>query len=169
MDIAEKVCRNTPPIPREVCLRAINVDALRQFNDRQSKIAQAHAKPLPGAAGDAFLSKDLNVNGRKIQRIFPQHIRALQAVESPLLLMGQQKNAEFSEAQQAELCFIITTPPRELGKLLDEAGPSGLKDAADKTVNGQWDAAEIDSCVMLAISQFAKHIQTKVRIAGEAA
>lgn len=144
-------------------------EPLIRYRARQSCISKAMAKPLPGAAEDAFLSKELKVNGRKVFKIFPSHIRALQAVQSPILSMGHETGLkEFTEAQQNYLCFIMTTAPRELATILDSEGAEKLRKLADEKINGVWEAAEIEMCVLLSISQYAKHMQTRIKIAGEA-
>lgn len=148
---------------------------LIEFRARQCKIREAMAVPLPGAAGDALLEKELRVSGRKVYKIFPAHILALQAVDSPILKMGREASekgrseSDLNEQQQWDLCFIITTDPKTIRKMVNEVGGAGISSAAEKAIDGVWDAAEIQATCAVAMSQYAKHVQTFVKLTGEAA
>ena len=148
--------------------------AFLKFRSNQSCIAKAQSKPLPGAAADAFISKEMRINGRKIFRVFPSHVKALQALDSPLLKMGETATKEktasgdFNETQQLELCYVFTSEPKELRLKLEKFGVEKLKSEAAE-FDGVWDAAEIQATCIAAISQYAKHIQTNVKLIQEAA
>lgn len=169
-----KRLQNKELISREVAVAHVNVPLFLQWKGRQSCIAKAQAKPLPGAAGDAFISKEMKIAGRKIFRVFPSHVKALQALGSPLLKMGEQaskdKNStgDFNETQQLELCYVFTSEPKELRQKLEKFGVEKLKSEAAE-FDGVWDAAEIQATCIAAISQYAKHIQTNVKLIQEAA
>lgn len=174
LNIVDRSIKGTPEEIREIALKHANHRLFFEWKGRQSCISKAQAKPLPGAAGDAFISKEMTVGNRKIFRVFPSHIKALQALESPLLKMGEQaakdktSSGDFSETQQLELCYVFTSEPKSLRQKLEKFGVQKLRDEAGE-FEGVWDAAEIQATCIAAISQYAKHIQTNVKLIQEAA
>lgn len=140
----------------------------------QECIREAMSKPLPGAAADALINGALKVNGRMVYEVVPTHIKCLQALNSPLLQMGQQAaeskdksaNADLTEEQQWELCYIFTTPPRELRKTLKERGVSILRSQAEDFWADK-NAAEINVTIAAILNQYGRHFQTTVKFAAE--
>lgn len=147
-----------------------------EYHQRQSCIGEAMSKPLPGAAADAMINGCLKVNGRKIYEVVPTHIKCLQAVDSPILKLGQaalddkNKSADgnFTDEEEWELCYIFTTPPRELRLLLKESGPTKLKAEAERLwADGSASASEITMTVYGAFNQYARHFQTTAKFEDE--
>lgn len=147
--------------------------AFFEFRGRQVCIRQAMQKPLPGASADAFLNGALKVDGRTVHEVVPAHIEALQKLDSPLLRMGEQAaqsegktaKAEISEEAAWHLCFIFTTPPRELRKL-----NKGTKEAMQEKAESEWEsksAATINITVAAIVNQYLRHIKTSVKFAAE--
>ena len=173
MELAEKICRNTPPIPRDVCLRAINLNVLKDHHARQSCIRQAMAKPLPGAAGDAFLKGAVTVDAFTIYEVMPIHLKCLQLVNSPMLDLvtsavadGASAKREFEFSDEWQLCYIFTenpevlydTPKAKLAELIQTSAKAKFRAANSALVNGICSAI---------VKQFERHIATTVRFAGE--
>ena len=180
MTLDEKICRNTTPIPREVCLRAVNLNVLKDHHARQSCIRQAMAKPLPGAAGDAFLKGAITIgeNGCEyiIHEVLVIHKKCLQAIDSPLLKMtpngvdesGKQKISvpEFDCQDEWNICYIFTenpdvffeTPKTKLPELIASNAKSKFKTVNSSYING------ICSAVM---KQFERHVETNARFESQ--
>ena len=148
--------------------------AFHAHRARQSCIEAAQRTPLPGPAGDAFTTGAMTVNGRRVYQVVPTHFRCLQAVESPLLKLYEQAagsgaaKKDFSESAEWEVCYIFTTPPRELRKLLESKGAVALKEAAEELVADKWTGAEINTTVLAAVAQIAEHHKTTVSFEAEA-
>ena len=157
----------------------------------QECIREAMSKPLPGAAADALINGALKVNGRMVYEVVPTHIKCLQALNSPLLQMGQQaaeskdktSNADLTEGQQWELCYIFTTPPREMRLILrgvipnsseqsiwrngiGKTGAAFLKSEAERIWSDK-SAAEINVTIAAILNQYGRHFQTTVKFAAE--
>lgn len=159
-------------VSRNVVNRAVFIE----HKKRQSCIGQALSRPLPGASADAFINGALKVNGRNIYEVVPTHIKCLQAVDSPLLKMGQEaaasadkkSDADFEENEQWELCYIFTQEPKQLRKNLKELGVGFIKKEAEKLVDeGGWNAAEISTTVMACIAQYVRHFQATLKFSQE--
>jgi len=101
------------------------LEVLRRRNARQSCIKEAMAKPLPGAAGDAFLRGSVEVGEElkfQVHGVFPITHLALQAIESPLLKLvgnaaskpGEKAGMEFTLEDEWRVCFIFTEHPASL-------------------------------------------------------
>ena len=145
------------------------------WKKRQAAIPVAMCKPLPGAAGDAFTKGTMRVNGRVIYHVVPVHFRALQAVDSPLLKLYARANStdgkaheEFGESAEWEICYIFTTPPKQLRKMLEDGGAEAIKKAAEETIDGEWTGAEINVTVLGAVAQIHEHAKTTVAFEAEA-
>jgi hypothetical protein len=173
MTLDEKICRNTAPIPREVCLRAVNLNVLKDHHARQSCIRQAMAKPLPGAAGDAFLRGAVTVDAYTIYEVMPIHLKCLQLVNSPMLDLvtsavqdGATAKREFECDDEFQLCYIFTenpevlydTPKSKLEELIQTSAKAKFRTANSALVNGICSAI---------VKQFERHIATTVRFASE--
>jgi hypothetical protein len=144
-----------------------------KFNKRQCQIAKAMQKPLPGASAD-LVNGNLTVAGATVYEVVPTHIKAMQAVDSPLLKAGKsamesddkKSDADFEEEQAWELCYIFTTPPRDLRLLLKNGGVAKLRQAAAET----WEirtAAQINVTLSAIVNQYARHFQTTAKFAQE--
>jgi hypothetical protein len=144
------------------------------YKGRQDCIRKAMQKPLPGAAGDAMLAQTLTVDGAKIYEVVPTHIKCLQALDSPLLKMGEmavesaekKANWDFTEEQQWEICYLFTTEPKKLRQYLKDLGAEFLRKSAEENWDGK-EAALIQMTVTGAIVQYARHVQTTVKFASE--
>jgi len=175
--IVDRSLKGTPEQIRETALRNVNWTLWKTWKGNQCRIREAMAKPLPGAAGDAFISTEMRVAGRKIFRVFPSHVKALQALNSPILKMAEQAAksdekksvGDFTETECMELCYVFVSEPKELRQKLEKFGVEKLKSEAVEMIDGIWDAAEIQSTCVAAMSQYAKHIQTNVKLIQEAA
>lgn len=166
--------KHVETIDRKTALAAVNLDPYIYFRGRQAVIEKAMAKPLPGAAEDAFLNGGIKVNGRTIQEVMPIHLICLQLVKSPMLNMVEEaisskerkSDSEFEPSEQRELCYIFTENPETL-----EDTPKGERGSLIKTkskeIFGGCKAAEINMTVNAVMEQFNRHIQTSVKFASE--
>lgn len=149
-------------------------DAYFKFRGRQACIQKAMSKPLPGAAADAFLKGSTKVGEYIVHRVMPIHIACLQAVESPLLQIGQKASesevkkasAEITDEQQWEMIQIFITYPKVLRKTFDE--PSGILEIKklSKEIES-WSAAEINMVLLAITEQYHRHCKTTMRFAAE--
>lgn len=166
--------KHSNTIDRETALASVNLEPYFYFHGRQACIEKAMAKPLPGAAEDAFLNGGIKVAGRTIWEVMPVHLKCLQALKSPMLLMvesatsskDKKSDAEFDESEERELCYIFTEKPEVL-----EDTPKGerveLIKSKAKEIFGKCLAAEINMTVVAIMEQFNRHIQTSVKFAAE--
>jgi hypothetical protein len=158
-----------------------------EFRGRQECIRQAMAKPLPGAAGDAFLRGSVKIEDYVIHEVMPIHLKCLQLVNSPLLDLvtsavaadvvdeknGEQKKTvtktasrEFEFSDEWQLCYIFTenpetlydTPKSELAKLIETSAKAEFRAINSALVNGICSAI---------VKQFERHISTTVKYATE--
>jgi hypothetical protein len=94
-DINE-IARDDLKEAQRIAFSAIGEEGRRrffEFRGRQSCIARAQSKPLPGESRGAFLNSDIKVGDKLIHRIVPRHFIILEAIDSPLLkMMEQAKN-----------------------------------------------------------------------------
>lgn len=164
--------------PDELYRRAFSIvpestkRAFMDFRAKQGCISKALEKPLPGAAADAFLNGSLKVDGRTIYEVMPAHIKGLQALESPLLRMGQKaasdgkSDEDLTEEQQWELCHLFTISPKELRLTLKNNGAAKLKADAE-AIWENVNAAQINVTCIAILNQYARHFQTTVKFAEE--
>lgn len=172
MTLDEKVVRSFQPLPREVCLKSVNLDRVKEFMVSQAMIKEAQAKPLPGPSGDAFAQGVIKAAGKIVRRVVPVHFAVLQALNSPLLKMMEraaiekQSESEFNDEQQIQVCHVFTANPRELRIKLRNEGVESIKKDADLAC-GEWSAAEINAVMLAVIEQLKRHVETTVRFAAE--
>ena len=155
--------------------------APREFAARQSCIRAAMAKPLPGAAGDAFLKGAVTVGDFTIYEVMPIHLKCLQIVDSPLLkgtpvasedgkhVAIQMPEFEFQD--EWNLCFIFThdpealydTPKSKLKEVIESEGRRLFKPSRDGVVN----AATVNGICSAIMRQFERHHATTIRHESE--
>jgi hypothetical protein len=146
---------------------------LIQHKMRQSCVRQAMSKPLPGAAGAAFLEGSVKVGEYAINEVMPIHLKCLQLVNSPLLDLvtaavenGKEAKREIEFEDEWNMCFIFTenpevlydTPKSELAALIKKQGKERFRLANSAAVNG--------ICAAI-VKQFERHISTTVRYASD--
>lgn len=144
-----------------------------EFRGRQDCIRRAMSRPLPGAAGDAFLLGSVKLDEHTIYEVMPIHLKCLQAVNSPMLdLMtaaaedGKSAKREFELDDEFQLCYIFTenpevlydTPKSKLVELIQNSAKSKFRSASSALVNG--------ICTAI-VKQFERHIATSVRFSSE--
>ena len=144
-----------------------------QWFQRQSDIKRAQCKPLPGAAGDAFLRGAVTVDAYTIFEVMPIHLKCLQLVNSPMLDLitsavqdGAAAKREFECDDEFQLCYIFTenpevlydTPKSKLAELIQTSAKAKFRTANSALVNGICSAI---------VKQFERHIATTVRFASE--
>ena len=150
---------------------------LRERNKRQSCIKEAMAKPLPGAAGDAFLRGSVEVGevGEefKVHGVFPITHLALQAIESPLLKLvgnaaskpGEKAGMEFTLEDEWRVCFIFTEHPASLFSVWkkDNAALAGyIRDGAQakfETVPSE----DVNAICTAVLAQYHRFVQATIR------
>ena len=148
--------------------------AFHAHRERQSCISAAMAKPLPGAAGDAFTRGPVNAAGRKVNKVTPCIWNLLQAVESPIIKMFQQAaksgeaKADWSEAQKWDACYIFTEDVRRMDALLESSGPEAVRKEAREKVKFDWEQSEIDVVMTGVMEQIRRHTNTLVKHVTEA-
>jgi hypothetical protein len=165
--------QNTPVIPRDVALRAVNPAKWYEWKGRQACIASARAKPLPGAAGPAFTSGNISAGGKTVYRVVPAHFAVLQALESPLLAMidaamnkGETK-ADFNHLQQWEICYVFTMDARKAYEQLEAGGVEAIRKAAKEEVGLVWEPGAVNLVILAVLEQIKRHVQTTVKFAAE--
>jgi hypothetical protein len=176
MELAQKICTATPPLPRDVCLRAVNLDPLKRFQERQRVASKAQARPLPGSSGKAFTSGPIRVGNVTVQRVVPAHFAILQALESPILKMiedatqkdGEKKSeANFKAHQIWDACYVFTSDPQALYDALESKGASYISEQAKMAVGVNPDFPSTNLVMMAVIEQIKSHVETTVRFAAE--
>jgi hypothetical protein len=151
--------------------------APREFFARQSCIGKAMAKPLPGAAEDAFLKGAVSVGGYTIYEVMPIHLKCLQVVDSPILkgepvasedgLSVTVKMPEFEFQDEWNLCFIFThdpevlydTPKSKLKELIEGEGKRLFKPSKTNVVN----SATVNGICSAIMKQLERHHSTVLR------
>ena len=141
-----------------------------EFKGRQQCIRKAMAKPLPGAAGDAFLRGSVKIDDRIIYEVMPIHHKALQAVNSPLLqLVGGAIESEEKKAaldiepeDEMRICYIFTEHPKALYQVPKTELAAHIKAKAQELFEAS-SSAEINSICNAVIAQFHRHIKACVR------
>ena len=146
--------------------------AFQNFRARQSCIKEAMAKPLPGAAGDAFVKGAIPVAGKIVNRVVPTHFAVLQALDSPLLKMienattDSKASVDMDDEQQWQVCFVFTTDAKALRRTLKTSGVDEIKRQAEEAC-GDWGAAELNFVMLAVIEQLKRHVETTVKFAAE--
>ncbi len=159
-------------ISREDALSTINVSLYLQWRGRQSCIAKAQSKALPGESRGAFLNGDINVHGKTVYRIVPRHFVVLTALDSPLLKMMEQATEEkksehdWTTEQEWEVCYVFTHEPKEVFETFKAKGADEIKRLSADEV-GDWDAAVVRFVTLAVLEQLKRHVETKVKIASE--
>lgn len=151
--------------------------ALINHRARQSCIGKAMAKPLPGAAEDAFLKGAVSVGGYTIYEVMPIHLKCLQVVDSPILkgepvasedgLSVTVKMPEFEFQDEWNLCFIFThdpevlydTPKSKLKELIEGEGKRFFKPSKTNVVN----SATVNGICSAIMKQLERHHSTVLR------
>jgi hypothetical protein len=145
---------------------------------RQSCIGAAMAKPLPGAAENAFLKGAISIGDFTIYEVMPVHLKCLQLVNSPLLELAAsalssdgaaKREIEFED--EWNICFIFTmdpevlydTPKAKLKELIETGARAQFKPSKTCAVN----SATVNGICGAVVKQFERHIATSVRFAGE--
>ena len=147
--------------------------AFHAHRERQSCIGAAMAKPLPGAAGDAYTKGPVNAAGRKVNKVTCAIWALLQAVESPIIVMFQQAaktgeaKAEWSESQKWDACWIFTESAHRLYDLLESDGPKAVQAECRSHVM-DWEQSEIDVVMTGIMEQIRRHSNTLVKHLTEA-
>ena len=145
-----------------------------KFDTRQGAIVKAMAKPLPGAAGDAFISGPINIAGKAVKKITPAIWMLLQAINSPILRMFEEavssgaSRVDWTEPQKWDACWIFTEDTRRLESLMESQGASAVSKEAKDVVSHDWEEAQIDLVMAAIVEQILRHAQTKVRYVKEA-
>ena len=131
----------------------------------------ALAKPLPGAAGDAFLTGAIKLDEHTIFEVMPIHIKALQAVESPLLDLITGLKADGNKAasskqiddplEQQMICLIFTENPETLLDVPKSELAGYIKTQSAKFRPLRLEDVEAISTAVLA--QFKKFVEATVR------
>ena len=144
-----------------------------KFRQRQGCIRQAMSRPLPGAAGDAFLKGSITVADCVIFEVMPIHLKCLQLVNSPLLDLvtaavtdGGGAKREFECVDEAQLCYIFTENP----ETLYDTPKAALLDLIKKESRARFMAANsalVNGICSAIIKQFERHIATTVKYASE--
>ena len=132
---------------------------------------QAAGTPLPGATADAFAPQpDIKVGSYSIRPFYDADFKTLQFLENPLCKMlaasfkgekseedGEKIMREVSYGQHAwDICFVLTTPPREVAAILKKGGAAALKDAAQEKFGETLPTGAVIKLVMAAIDQMNK-------------
>ncbi len=157
---------------KEVSARG-GFQAFHAHRARQSCIGAAMAKPLPGAAGDAYTRGPVNAAGRKVNKVTCAIWALLQAVESPIITMFQQAaksgeaKADWSEPQKWDACWIFTESPMRLYNLLESDGPKAVQAECRSHVM-EWEQSEIDVVMTGVMEQIRRHSNTLVKHLTEA-
>lgn len=146
-----------------------------EMRGRQACAKKAQSVPLPGASADAFIRGATRVGDVIVREVVPIHIACLQAVDSPILKMvakateakDKSANADFDEESQWAICYIFTTEPKQLRKVLKDGGVTAIKEAAESCVDGNWNLAKINSVCLAVLEQFHRHIQSTVKYSAE--
>lgn len=148
-----------------------------EHRNRQSCIGKALAKPLPGAAEDAFLKGAVTVGGYTIYEVMPIHLKCLQAVDSPILKGepvpsedGQSvtvKMPEFEFQDEWNLCFIFThdpvalyrTPKSKLKEFIQTEAERLFMPSKENVVN----SATVNGICSAIMRQLSRHHSTVLR------
>jgi hypothetical protein len=163
----------TATIDRETALKAVNIDLLKSWRNKQTCIERAQSKPLPAAAGKAFTSGNIKACGKVVSRVAPVHFAILQALDSPLLKMIEQattssKNeVDFKASEQWDVCYVFTEDAEAVYTMLETDGVKAIRQAAKKAVGLKWDAAAVNLVMLAVLEQIKRHVQTTVRMASE--
>jgi hypothetical protein len=144
--------------------------ALFEFRGKQSCIQRAITKPLPGAAGDAFLRGAVKLEGFTIYEVMPIHHKALQAVNSPLLDLvggaldaeGKTARREFEPEDERQICYIFTAYPKDLFKVPKSELAAHIK-AKSEEIFEAASSADINAICNAVLAQYHRHIQTSVK------
>jgi len=142
--------------------------AFHAHKARQSCIKAAMAKPLPGAAGDAYTKGPVHAAGKTVNKVTCATWALLQALESPIITMFQQAaktgeaKADWAEQQKWDACWIFTQSAPRLYILLEEKGAEAVRSECRINVM-QWDQAEIDVIMAGIMEQVRRHSNTLVK------
>lgn len=164
--------QNVQTVPRDIALKAVNLEPYIAWQKRQGVVREAAIKPLPGSAEQAFVSGPVMAAGKTVNRVVPAHFAVLQALKSPLLEMisnavtKRKSEVDFTHEQQWEICHVFTAEPKALYRALRASGAEFVRQQAHDTVM-EWDAAAINLVMLAVMEQMKRHISTTVKFAAD--
>ncbi len=149
---------------------------LRDRNKRQSCIKEAMAKPLPGAAGDAFLRGAIEFGDEvkfRVHGVFPITHLALQSVNSPLLRLvgnaaakpGEKAGMDFNITDEWQVCFIFTESPKSLYEVWKQ-DQAALAEYIRKGSDAKFmevDSADVNAICTAVLAQYNRFVQATIR------
>jgi hypothetical protein len=160
---------------REEALGAVNWGLYGKFRARQDCVRRALAQPLPGPAKGAFLNRAIQVGDKSIHRITPYLWKVIVALDSPMVKLLEQTGkpdkdgkttiaCDWEPEQTWDLCFVFSMSPDALESAFESQSIEQFKKTARRLVGHDWDAHEIDLVFAAIMEQFARHIETKVKV-----